>query len=430
LVTLGAHPSVTPDTLIFRITDKGDGTTYLTRSFQAHFRFGGLTTGNGTTTFELKGKLKEMSPAVTHVDSADPWSYQSRDGLGLPVVITVSGYDFATFQDLETSQVQTIRKFRADAIRAGDVPELSPKRDVNSREIHDVARDGNLATIRLLLREGPGLVFSKNSLGDTPLHTSVASGQKEAAELLLANGAEVDAKNNYGSTPLHYAADYNHRDLAELLLANNANVDAKDDKGYTPIDIAVVKGHNEVAELLSQHGGKDRSTQSTTTEMQKAITDVHSAARQGNLVKVKALLAHYPDLVSGKDGFGDTPLHSAAESGQRDVAEFLLANKAEVNVKNKYGSTPLHYAAGNDHKDVAELLLANGAEVNVRNDEGKRLCTKPRVRATQTWRRRCASTAATNKLFGALPGGWWPSRRSTFSRNLRKGASSRLSSAG
>lgn len=67
---------------------------------------------------------------------------------------------------------------------------------------------------------------------------------------------------------------------------------------------------------------------------------------------------------------GKMPLHVAAEKGRRDVAELLLACRADVNAKDTYGNTPLHVAAGKGHPVVAELLLANGADVNAKNMYG------------------------------------------------------------
>jgi hypothetical protein len=100
---------------------------------------------------------------------------------------------------------------------------------------------------------------------------------------------------------------------------------------------------------------------------------IHDAARHGDLEKVKALLKHNPRLVFSKDYGGATPLHLAAMEGHKDVAELLLANKAEVNArahKLVTGETPLNWAAVYGHKDVAELLLANGADVNARDGLG------------------------------------------------------------
>jgi hypothetical protein len=131
--------------------------------------------------------------------------------------------------------------------------------------------------------------------------------------------------------------------------------------------------------------------------------EIHIAAEAGDMAKVKALLKEHPDLVSGKDSMSVTPLHCAAVSGRKDVAELLLANKANVNARDSLGWTPLnwavrghagvvqlllannadvnsrdsgdwthlHWAAVEGHKDVMELLLSHGAEVNAKGKDGK-----------------------------------------------------------
>ena len=90
----------------------------------------------------------------------------------------------------------------------------------------------------------------------------------------------------------------------------------------------------------------------------------------------------------------------AAHDGHKDMAELLLANKAEVNAKDNNGLTPLHgrrlMATRTwrnccwptrpmsmprtttarrlctwrriGHKDMAELLLANKADVNAKDN--------------------------------------------------------------
>ena len=56
--------------------------------------------------------------------------------------------------------------------------------------------------------------------------------------------------------------------------------------------------------------------------------------------------------------------------GHKEVAEYLLANNADVNAENEEGWTPLHMAAENNHDLIAELLLANKANVNARSNDG------------------------------------------------------------
>ncbi len=59
----------------------------------------------------------------------------------------------------------------------------------------------------------------------------------------LADGADVNAKAGDGTTPLHNAAVYGHNEVAELLIANGANVNAiivsGRNKGKTPLDLAI-----------------------------------------------------------------------------------------------------------------------------------------------------------------------------------------------
>ena len=57
-------------------------------------------------------------------------------------------------------------------------------------------------------------------------------------------------------------------------------------------------------------------------------------------------------------------MHWAAFNGHKDVAELLLANKAEVNAKTNDGTTPLHVAVLHGHKDMVELLRASTAATN------------------------------------------------------------------
>jgi ankyrin repeat protein len=90
---------------------------------------------------------------------------------------------------------------------------------------------------------------------------------------------------------------------------------------------------------------------------------IQDAAKEGDLAKVKSLIAEGSD-VNVKDEKGSTPLHFAAYLGYKDVAELLILKGANVNAADKTGAIPLHFAARRGHKDLVELLILKGANVN------------------------------------------------------------------
>lgn len=90
---------------------------------------------------------------------------------------------------------------------------------------------------------------------------------------------------------------------------------------------------------------------------------LHEAATLGQKEIVERLLAQGAD-VNVKDDNGATPLYLASSGGFKDVVELLLAKGAIVNTVSLVGLTPLHRAADRGYKDIVELLLAKGAKVN------------------------------------------------------------------
>jgi len=182
------------------------------------------------------------------------------------------------------------------------------------------------------------------------------AGRKEVVELLLANGAAVDAGEGFWeATPLQLAAERGELDIAALLITHKADIDAADSYGRTPLLIATSNRHWQLAELLIAHGANVNAKEGS------GDTALQNAAANGSTHIAKLLLAKGAD-VNNKGHHGMTPLHWAVRERFPEMAAVLLANRADVNAVSNQGETPLDEATGQDCLPLAELLRKHGGK--------------------------------------------------------------------
>jgi len=85
-------------------------------------------------------------------------------------------------------------------------------------------------------------VNSPNECGVTPLHSAAGDGKLQAVEILLKNGANVNARCRGLDTPLHWActgASYkNTEEIVNCLIASGANCTLRDESRRTPLNVA------------------------------------------------------------------------------------------------------------------------------------------------------------------------------------------------
>ena len=162
---------------------------------------------------------------------------------------------------------------------------------------------------------------------------AAAIGNIEAVKQHLAAGWDVDAEDNYKSTPLQFAAQGGHKKIVELLIAEGADVNANED-GSSPLHIAA---NREIAELLIANGAEVNAKKGF------GITPLHSALFVKRKEIAKLLIAKGAD-VNTKSEEGATPLHLAATSGHNEIVELLIAKGADVNARGFLGMTPLNMA--------------------------------------------------------------------------------------
>jgi len=82
----------------------------------------------------------------------------------------------------------------------------------------------------------------------------------EIVQLLLDNGAPVNAQSRSRNTPLHMAARSNSVDIVNLLLEKGASGNTQNNSGNTPLHNAVQKSKVEMVKALLQHNVDVRIT--------------------------------------------------------------------------------------------------------------------------------------------------------------------------
>lgn len=86
--------------------------------------------------------------------------------------------------------------------------------------------------------------------GCTALHSAACEGNLEIANILILNGANIEAKDNLDRRPLHLATIRNHILMVKFLLEKGAYVNAQDKNEESPLHIACSKGFQNLLKCL------------------------------------------------------------------------------------------------------------------------------------------------------------------------------------
>ncbi|XP_061225532.1 ankyrin repeat domain-containing protein 31 [Neopsephotus bourkii] len=102
----------------------------------------------------------------------------------------------------------------------------------------------------------------------------------------------------------------------------------------------------------------------------KGETQLHVAARRGNLSLVKTLISSGIS-VNEQNSAGWTAIHEASNRGFTEVILELLKAGANVNSRSLDGILPIHYAVSGNYLEAVRVLLQHGANPCERSNSGK-----------------------------------------------------------
>jgi len=101
------------------------------------------------------------------------------------------------------------------------------------------------------------------------------------------------------------------------------------------------------------------------------VSIVTSAAKNGDLAKLKAMVKADKQYAEAKGYLGRTPLWWATARGRTEVITYLVKDaKVDIDVKDSRGWTPLFAAAAHNQKDALETLVDLGANRSLTDTAG------------------------------------------------------------
>jgi ankyrin repeat protein len=168
---------------------------------------------------------------------------------------------------------------------------------------------------------------ARTSMLSGRLATAATRGDVDMVASLLSEGADPNAGGYLHMTPLAALAfsgrlkdDKPALQIADLLLANGAGIDATDDNGVTALYWATESKKTNLVRFLLEKGASPDVRMGRGSL--KGRTPLHEAASRGQLEIVEALVEFKAPL-DAVDGEGSTPLALAEGNEHTEVANLL-----------------------------------------------------------------------------------------------------------
>ncbi len=236
--------------------------------------------------------------------------------------------------------------------------QLQPNEQPN-KQLLKAAETGNAQAVEEALAQGADVNYTDNT-GKTALMNACAKGHRKIARILIKHGADVNHADRYCCmTALQDAAWNGYGKIVRLLIEHDANIH----RGA--LMEAVPYCTTDTIRLLIEHGADVNHTNNC------GGTILMLAARYGRTDIAKILMEeHSVNVNQDNNVFTTTSLIEAAKVGRIDLVRLLLEHGAHINHKDNKGNTALHYAACYGNIAVVKLLLAAGAHLDINNHDG------------------------------------------------------------
>ena len=203
----------------------------------------------------------------------------------------------------------------------------------------------------------------KDANGYTILHKSVNNGDVDTTTLIIKETKKrlgmsskdalakfINETTNEGITALHYAAYKGNIPLLQLLLRNGASVEAVTNLGKNVMHMAAEGNQPSMMIYLIK-----KEFQSAQSVDENGSTPLHWACYAGAEESVNFLL-NLGAIIDAQDKQKFTPLHLAVNNGYENIVLKLLQKNANKNLSNSKGDLPIDSARKKNLKRIIMLL--------------------------------------------------------------------------
>lgn len=217
-----------------------------------------------------------------------------------------------------------------------------------------------------------------------PINIAIEFHRAEILDWFIHKGGSLNVKDGKGLYPLHhlirsgFSRTYSIKKLLEAGANPNALAGLDAETGDTALQLAIKYNKPDEVSLLLQ-GGADPMFLCDGGD-QLLTSALHCAVRTGNLNIVTLLLkgaskkamspaiesrnvSQRAELLSQKDGAGNTPLLVASTTGNVEIVSFLLEVGADLSAVDYGGFNCMHIAASQRHETLL-TIFAEKMDVN------------------------------------------------------------------
>ncbi len=263
--------------------------------------------------------------------------------------------------------------------------------------LKEALEKNSFQTASWLLKNFPHALEQKNEKGNTLLHESILSGNKNAAAFLLDQGADPNALGEGEKPPLHMAIEkklargeeQTSLELTQLLLSKKAQANLIYHGGNTPLLLAVtIEAVEHARHLIAAEANTNHERILAVNNL--VVTPLNQALATRNIPMMVLLLEHKADpngKSQEKDGETSPILFQALRLGIFEILKLLLDKGASLEKCNNNGTPPLHAALKclkkGERSRVVGLMLEKGAKVEQKNSKGKTIVQSKRLKQDQ-----------------------------------------------